>query len=916
MPFLVPKTRDQFFAFLSDLFGQSADGILACDADLRVVWVNSRLESFFHQKGETLFGRKVEDLVREYLAAPTEDGERPPGRETEGNHAEEELYLPPEEGRPECWLRRRIQSIPSGGFAGGRIEFFSEITSFKKAGQELRRREAFEAMLAKISTRFIELPVSEIEQGIDHALETLGNFAGVDRCHVFRFSADGEEISNTYEWCAPGIESAKERRRSIPVRDFPWAVEKIKTRRTLYIPKVSELPEAAGMEKERWENRGLQSLLGVPLVAGGELVGFLGFESVRREKFWEEKDLILLETVGGIIGNSLERQRSEARLRESEEKYRLLVENQGDLVVKLDPEGKFLFVSPSYCVLLGFPEKELIAKSFLPLVHPEDREATARAMAAVLRPPFKTYLEQRALTRFGWRWLAWLNTGVPDAEGRVTAIISAGRDITERRRAEEALRESEERFRTLVEQAADAFFIHDGKGNFLDVNRRACEGLGYSREELLQLSVKDVDTTYVSRWAEELWERMSPDLPVTIQGCHRRRDGSTFPVEVRVSLVETVANRFFFALARDVTERIRAEETLKAALAEAEESRDKIDGILRSVADGVIVTDTAHRITLMNRTAEDLLKVSRASTDLPLPDEIVPIRALKDNLKAAFSGDASVTLGEFDLSGPEQGPPRVLQARTSLIRGKRGRKTGAITILQDITRQREVDRLKSEFISTAAHELRTPLTSIQGFSEVLLEERELGDFERRKYLSYIHEQAVGLSKIVSDLLDVSRVEAGRTLSLNRVSCQVGPCIRKIEPFLRWQPAICRFEIDLANESMEWCVDAGKITQVMENLVSNAVKYSPGGGVIRIGGRLQKGSYTVSVCDQGRGMTPEQVARIFEKFFRADSSNTAVGGIGLGMSIVKNIIEAHGGEVEVDSRPGKGTTVTFSIPLNS
>ena len=914
MPFAVPETRERFLAFLNDLFGHSGDGILACDAENRVIWANPRTETFFNREREAFVGRTMEEALRRCLPPCAGKEGRAEVRKTACGAEEEELLLPGARGEAERWFRRRSQPITSGGFAGGSIEYFSDITRFKKAEEELRRREAFEAMVAKISTRFIELPVSEIDRGIDFALKILGEFAEVDRCHVFRFSVKGEEVSNTHEWCSPGIESARARRQKMSAGDFPWAVQKIKFRQTIYIPKVAELPEAAGLEKERWKKRGLRSLLGVPLVAGGEVVGFLGFESVRREKFWGEKDLLLLEAVGGIIGNSLERQRSEAKLRASEEQYRLLVENQGDLVVKVDRGGRFLFVTPSYCSLFGFLEEELLAKPCMPLVHPDDREATGRALEAVLTPPFKAYLEQRAMTRFGWRWLAWLYTAARDSKGGVTAVIGVGRDITERRRAETALRESEERFRTLVEQAADAFFIHDGEGNFIDVNRQACESLGYSREELLRLSVKDLDQTCQPDRVGAVWAKMSPGAPVTLQGTHRRKDGSTFPVELRLSLIESRNTRFIFALARDVSERMRAEEALKEALAEAEEARDKIDGILNSVADGVIVTDAAHRVILMNPTAEGLLEISRgAAAGRPI-DEAVPIPALRDAVKDSLTGHEAVTLAEFELSAPGTESPRVMQARTSLVRGKRRRRTGAITILQDITRQREIDRLKSEFISTAAHELRTPLTSIQGFSEVLIEEKDLDPRAQRKYLSYIHDQARALAGIVGDLLDISRIESGRMLSLQRVPRPVGSCIRGIEPFLRWQPAGCRFQIDLSDEATEWRVDPGKISQVMENLLSNAVKYSPEGGLIRVGGRLQGDSYAVSVCDQGRGMTSEQVSRVFDKFFRADASNTAVGGIGLGMSIVKNIVEAHGGSIAVDSEPGRGTTVTFSIPL--
>lgn len=144
--------------------------------------------------------------------------------------------------------------------------------------------------------------------------------------------------------------------------------------------------------------------------------------------------------IAGILGNYqdiTERRRAEVALKESEEKYRMLVENQTDLVVKVDAEGRFLFVSPSYCRIFGKQEKELLGQKFMPLVHEEDREATARAMKALDTPPHTAYIEQRAMTKDGWLWLAWADTAIPDNQGNIKEIIGVGRDITERKRVEE-----------------------------------------------------------------------------------------------------------------------------------------------------------------------------------------------------------------------------------------------------------------------------------------------------------------------------------------------------------------------------------------------------------------------------------------------------------------------------------------------
>jgi signal transduction histidine kinase len=227
---------------------------------------------------------------------------------------------------------------------------------------------------------------------------------------------------------------------------------------------------------------------------------------------------------------------------------------------------------------------------------------------------------------------------------------------------------------------------------------------------------------------------------------------------------------------------------------------------------------------------------------------------------------------------------------------------------------RESDRMKTEFISTAAHELRTPLTSILGFSQVLLSPENLSDAERKEFLSYIHQQARALSGMVADMLDIARIESGQGLALNQVPCTAGELVIQLSPFLQGGPERSRFELAIAAEATPLLVDKAKMAEVFENLLSNAVKYSPPGSPIRIAGEIAGESYRFSVADRGIGMTPEQVARVFEKFYRADASDTAVSGLGLGMSIVRNIVEAHGGKIWVESEPGRGTTAHFLLPL--
>ena len=377
----------------------------------------------------------------------------------------------------------------------------------------------------------------------------------------------------------------------------------------------------------------------------------------------------------------------------------------------------------------------------------------------------------------------------------------------------------------------------------------------------------------------------------------------------------------------EINERKRAQAELSAALAVAEYTRDKIDAIFNSMAGGLMVTDIHNCVIRMNWAAEELLGLRLAEALGEPIEALIPHEALRTQLKMTLDNK---TGQQFDFELPAWGkqnnpakiPSRIIRANTAVILDKNQQPGGIITTMYDVTYEREVERMKDEFISTAAHELRTPLTSIQGFSEVLLIRENLDSASQRKYLNYIHQKAVALTNIVKDILDISRIEAGQGFALHKISCQIGQIISPVIFSFQERFTSHQFELDLVDESREWLVDPAKITQVLENLLSNAVKYSPPGKLVRVSGRCQpQGAestpdhYQISVIDQGIGLAPDQVDKIFDKFYRVDMSNTAVGGVGLGLAIAKHIVEAHQGQIWVESAPGQGTTVIFTIPCD-
>ena len=302
------------------------------------------------------------------------------------------------------------------------------------------------------------------------------------------------------------------------------------------------------------------------------------YEWKLKDKHGEERQIIyskdvFYDEVGNVAGmlgaymDITDRKQAEDALRESETKYRLLVENITDLIVKIDTEGKFLFVSHSYCKLFGKTEQELLGSKFMPQVHNADKTASAKALKKVFSPPYHSYAEERALTKKGWRWLAWVDTAVLDKNNKVIEIVSVGRDITERKTVEEALIASEVTFRGLFDNATDAIYILDSDGTFLDVNQGAVKMYGYPREffvgktpEFLSAPGKnDLQETMI------MIEKAFKGEPQKFEFWGLDSKDRVFPKDVRLYRSVYFGKEVVITFAQDITERKKAEFEMQQA---------------------------------------------------------------------------------------------------------------------------------------------------------------------------------------------------------------------------------------------------------------------------------------------------------------------------------------------------------------
>lgn len=376
---------------------------------------------------------------------------------------------------------------------------------------------------------------------------------------------------------------------------------------------------------------------------------------------------------------------------------------------------------------------------------------------------------------------------------------------------------------------------------------------------------------------------------------------------------ETALNKIHNELEERVTERT---EQLWLSLEQTQQVRKQITDIITSVPDGLIVIDMDNQIVLINQRAEELFQCSLDECVGEPLQTIIKDPSMSQKMEEASQQQLNDLRFDVMQIASDLQTSLALQVRTSTLTDKQGKSIGMIFLIHDISQEREIERIKSEFITTAVHELSTPLTAILGFSEFLLENPKLSEAEKQEFLTIINEKAEFLSSLVGELLDISRIESGKPLALQKYPYSAQELFKQPIQHLHQLSSDHQFSIDLEAADVKLLADKEKIWQVMENLCSNAVKYSPTGSKIKITGQAAENSYRVTVSDQGVGLTKEQSVKVFEKFYRCNQSDTSTSGTGLGLTIVKYIVESHDGQIWIDSELGQGTNVCFVLPIHA
>jgi two-component system phosphate regulon sensor histidine kinase PhoR len=358
--------------------------------------------------------------------------------------------------------------------------------------------------------------------------------------------------------------------------------------------------------------------------------------------------------------------------------------------------------------------------------------------------------------------------------------------------------------------------------------------------------------------------------------------------------------------------------------------RNRSSAILRSMVEGVAVIDAEERLVFSNQAFSKILNLDSTSGEGRPLIEVLRNSELLGLIRRALKGEeglqSDILMGTIQprCFSVTAAPVKALEsepipaAQTAHPAREAGRPSGAVVVLHDVTELRRLERVRQDFVANVSHEFKTPLTAIQGFAETLLSGAIDDPRNNRRFLRIIGDHATRLARLTDDLLKLARIEAGKLeMQLQPVGSRevVEPCVET--SLFKANKKHISLEVDVPANLSRVRGDAGLLRDVLQNLVDNAIQYTPAGGRIRISAEEKKREVVISVADSGIGIPLSDQERIFERFYRVDAARSReAGGTGLGLSIAKHIVEAHGGRIWGESEVGTGSKFSFSIPVVS
>lgn len=637
------------------------------------------------------------------------------------------------------------------------------------------------------------------------------------------------------------------------------------------------------------------------------------------------QDNILFGVVWVLIDIS-KRRNAEAALRSSEEKLIMISENTYDWEYWRDPDGNLVWTSPSCARISGYSSEQFQQHyvSITQIVHPDDLEIWSHHLSKIESQDFgSSELEFRIINASGKDiWISHSCKPIFNSANQFLGRRACNRDITERKQYEIDLLKSQNHFRSLFENAPDAIYLSKTNGMMIDCNFAAMKQTGYSREEICEMSVMDINAEHIDNHIPEIVKQLNENRTVNFETLHKRKDGTIFPVEIHVALVNFFEDTFLIGYARDITERKQTERLLR-------ESEMRYKALHNASFGGIALHDTG-RILDCNHGLSEIFGYSHEELigmdGLNLIEESSRQRIwhhINNKLENSYDGIGVRKTGEKF--------PMRLEARNIPYKGAFIRAVE----FRDITEERKnqsallaakeqaevANKAKSEFLANMSHEIRTPLNGLMGMMQ-LLEMTALSE-EQLEYTSTALRSGERLTRLLGDILDLSKIESGR-MSLNPTNFSLYDTFKALEETFS---SLCRskglpLKTSISADVPEILIgDEVRFRQIIFNLVGNAMKFTDIGIVEVSASSLHLASDSsirvlVTISDTGPGIAENKLDSICEPFTQAATSLTKLHqGAGLGLTISKRLVDAMGGELVIESQEGFGTTAYLMLPFN-
>jgi two-component system, OmpR family, sensor histidine kinase VicK len=618
------------------------------------------------------------------------------------------------------------------------------------------------------------------------------------------------------------------------------------------------------------------------------------------------------------------RQRVESALTVERNFVSAVLDTVGALVAVFDPAGRIVRFNRACETTSGYDFPTLVGRyAWDKLIPRQDIPEAIETFERLRSGHFPAAFENQWQNRDGsLRRIAWSATALLDTQGQVAFIIATGIDVTTQRSAEATLRESEARYRQLIEGSLGMICTHDLRGTLLTINHHGAETIGQTVEamaghNLVDFIVPDRRATlpnYLKQIAE------TGEAQGLLHLSHS--DGDVRVIAYRNKLIVTPGRApYVLGFGVDISEQVRAEGRLRTL-------RRQSDSILESVGDGIYGIDLEGKVTFINAAAAQMLGYKQEemlgrdmhqlihhtrADGTPYNDSDSPIRKSLNNFDTVrISNEVFWRMDGSSFPVEYVARPQI---ETHSIESGGLKTIGVVVAFTDTTERRALDRMKDEFISTVSHELRTPLTSLRGALGLLAGGALSNRPEKtQQMLDIAISNSDRLVRLVNDILDLERIGSGKA-ELHCTLNSAEDLLRRAASAQQTGTPKPNIRIFFSAHGVSIWADPDRILQTLNNLLSNAIKFSPAGSEIHLTARnLDDNEALIEVRDQGRGIPDDKLEDIFDRFQQGDASDSrALGGTGLGLAICRSIVSQHGGRIWATSAPDRGTTFHFTLP---